>query len=434
MDIGRRIMGIRPRGEFGRGVTTLVAGTGAAQVLVIATSPVITRLYSPSDFGVYAVATSILSVLVTVTCLRYDFAIPLSKDDLVAANVLGLSLVISGLLSLIGGIILWLVAPWFLPIFGASALIPYVWVISIGQFGAGIVSSLTNWAVRTKTFADIAATRVTQGVVLAGTQIALGLAGAGAVGLVVGDAAGRVAGSTRLGRVAWRSHADVFRHVSWAGMRENAVRYRRFPIYSMPSALLATFAATLPVLLLIAYYGTVAGGYLALAVRICAIPLTLIANAVGQVFVAESSRLIHTSPEALPGLFSRTSWTLAKVGILPSILGMILAPLLSGFVFGSDWAEVGVYVAILIPSYFVQFVIAATGDVIYVVERQDLQLGREVVRFALLGLSVPVASAIGLSAIGAVALLSITGIITYLFYGLVTWRAIHAPAIAGQMT
>ena len=88
-------------------------------------------------------------------------------------------------------------------------LAPYVLLIPLGQFGGGAAYALANWAVRTKSFGDIAAMRLTQSVSLVAVQIALGLAGAGAPGLLVGDVAGRVSGSGRLARAAWRTHAPA---------------------------------------------------------------------------------------------------------------------------------------------------------------------------------------------------------------------------------
>jgi hypothetical protein len=40
-----------PRNAFARGVSVLVGGTAGAQVLMVPAAPVLTRLYSPEDFG-----------------------------------------------------------------------------------------------------------------------------------------------------------------------------------------------------------------------------------------------------------------------------------------------------------------------------------------------------------------------------------------------
>jgi O-antigen/teichoic acid export membrane protein len=439
MTITRRLRAILPRGRFGRGVLTLATGTGLAQVIVIATSPILTRLYSPSQFGTFAVAMSIVSVLITITCLRYEYAIPLPKDDVTAANVLALSLLILGVVSVLAGIVLWLVAPWAFGLFGAAALAPYVWIMSLAQVGGGLVSAFTNWAVRTKSFSDIAASRLAQSVGLVSVQAGLGALGAGPAGLLLGDAVGRLSGSSRLVRSAWRGHSSAFRLVSWAGVTSAAKRYRRFPIFSSGSALLTSLSVQAPVLLLVAAYGTSTGGQFVLAVRICAIPLSLIADAVGQVVVAEAAGMMHDDPAELRTLFRSTTSILARAAIVPAVLVMLLAPLLTGWVFGPAWDEAGLFVAVLVPSYYVAFVIGSTGDLLFVLERQDLHLAREVLRFVLMGGAVPLAAWLGLSALEAVALLSAAGVLYYSLYGLVTWRAIRSstvratPATAGNV-
>jgi len=413
-----------PQGEFGRGVLTLAAGTGLAQLIVVISSPVLTRLYSPSDYGVFAVATSVLSILITITCLRYEFAIPLPESDVAAANVLALSLITAIGMSSAAGVVLWLAGPRLLAILGASALGPYVLLLSLGQLGGGTYAVLTLWAVRTKTFSEIAATRFTQGSALVAVQVGLGVVGFGAPGLLVGDVTGRISGSSRLARAAWRSHASSFRHVSRAGILVAARRYRRFPIFSSPSALLTTLGVQAPVILLVALYGTQVGGHYALADRIFSLPLQLVAGAVSQVFVAESARLAREKPEELRRLFGGTTRSLARAGLVPAILLAVVAPILVGPVFGGDWRETGVFVAILTPMYYLTFVATATGDVLSVLERQDLHLGRELLRFCLLGGPILIASAAHLPPIGAIAVLSAAGSLNYGLYALFSWRAI----------
>jgi O-antigen/teichoic acid export membrane protein len=417
-----------PIGGFGRAVATLVTGTGIAQVIVIATSPILTRLYSPSDFGIYAVAVSILSLLLTVTCLRYEFAIPLPESDIVAANVLALSLVSAAVTSFLAAIVLIVTGPWILTRLGAPGLAPYILLIPLAQAGAGIGAALTGWALRTKTFTAIAATRVTQGVALVVVQLGLGVARAGPPGLLVGDVVGRVSGSTRLARAAWRSQAGAFGQVSRSGIAAAAGRYRRFPILTTWSALLAALGLQAPLLLVVAFYGPVVGGEYALAARVGAVPLALVAAAVSQVFVAEAARLTRTNPRGVHRLFGRTTRALALVAVGPAFLAIIAAPFLAVPIFGSAWQQVGIFIAILVPSVYLEFVIGATGDVLHVLERQELHLVREVLRFTFIGGAIPLAVFLGFSATGAMALLSAGGCVTYLLYGLVSWRAVASHA------
>ena len=434
MGIVGRLRRFLPQGEFGRGILTLVGGTGAAMVVVTACSPILTRLYSPSDFGIYAVATSILAILITVTCLRYEFAIPLPATDVAAANLLALAVITAVVVSLASGVVLWLAGPWLLALFGAPGLGPYVPLLTIGQLGGGIVSVFTNWAVRTKTFSEIALNRLTQSGTLVAVQIGLGIVGLGTGGLLVGDVAGRAAGSSRLARVAWRSDAASFRRVSRAGILFAAQRYRRFPALSAPSALLNTLAMQSPLLLIVALYGADVGGQYALADRLCSLPLTLVAGAVGQVFVSMTARLAREQPAALRTRFARTTRSLARVAIGPAIVLAVVAPVLAGAVFGQAWGEAGLFVTILTPMYYLTFVASPTGEILNILERQRLLLGREVLRFGLLGGAIPFAAMMHLPPVGAIAALSLAGCLTYSLYGLISWRAIVTYQAQPQLT
>jgi O-antigen/teichoic acid export membrane protein len=419
-----RFRRVLPTGEFVRGAMAIAAGTGAAQLISVASSPVLTRLYSPSDYGVMSVAVSILFVLISVTCLRYEFAIPLPRDDVDAANVLGLSLLTNLAMSAAVGAALLLFGDWLLSAFDAQVLSPYVVLFALAQFGGGVTSAFITWAIRAKNYPAIALNNLTSVIAQVGVQVGLGALNFGAPGLFLGAVAGNVVGSARLAQSAWRSQADALRRVSWRGITIAANRYRRFPIYSSPSALLAALGVRAPTLLIVAFYGTAVGGQYALAERVLFLPLTLIAGSVGQVFVAEAARLAHDRPQEVRRLFRQTTWSLIRVGIGPAIAVAVLSPFLAGLVFGPEWQQTGLYVAILTPMFFVQFVATATGNVLLVLERQPLHLLREILRFGLLGGSVVVASAAGLGPVGALIALSAAGSLNFVLYGLISWRAI----------
>jgi O-antigen/teichoic acid export membrane protein len=429
MHVIRRWRSLLPRGELQRGLVALVGGATFAQALIVASAPIVTRLYSPSEVGVYSVASSLLSVLTVVTCLRYEWSIPLPESDVAAANALSLCLLISAALSILVGIVLWTAGEPLVGLVGASVLRPYVLLIMLGQAGGGVALAFTNWAIRTRAFSEIAATDLTQSATQAVAQVGLGLAHMGAIGLFVGAIAGIFTAATRLSRAAWHTHASAFRGVSWSGIRFAASRYRRFPIFSSGSALINGLGEQAPLLLLVAIYGTSVGGHFALAVRVSALPVSLIAGAVSQVYVSETARLAREDPAGLRAVFGRTIRSLALAAIGPFALLAVVAPLLAGPVFGGAWAIAGVYVALLVPMYYLQLVTSPTGGTLDVLERQDLHLTREVLRLCFVGVAALAADALHLTPVVAVGVFGVAGCLTYTVYGLASWQAIvSAPA------
>ncbi len=410
-------------GQFSRGVLALIAGTGAGQVVVLVTSPIITRLYGPLDFGVYAFATSVLGILIAVSCLAYDNAIPLPQSDDEAANVLALCLALATVFGIASLLVLLVAGPTLLALLGASMLAPLVVLLAVGQLGGAVVGVFRKWAIRTRSYGEIAANQLVQTATLALVQIWLGMSGAGAPGLVAGAVAGSAVGSGRLGRVAWSSHAASFRRTSPRGVRIAASRYRRFPTLAAPSALLNAFGLQMPLFMIVALYGAAIGGEFALAQRVAALPATLITGAVGQVYFAEAAALLRRDAD-LRGVFARTTRSVAAVAVGPIAVIGVVSPFVFGPVFGEDWRQAGIFVAILAPMYYVYFVSNPTGNTLDVLQRQDLTLVRETLRIALLAGAAMIAALAHLPPEYGVAAISIAGCVTYVVYGGLSWIAI----------
>ena len=72
---------------------TLMSGTIIAQSILIFVTPILTRIYSPYEFGLFALYISIYSVIATISTGKYEIAIMAPKSDLGAKNVMELSII-----------------------------------------------------------------------------------------------------------------------------------------------------------------------------------------------------------------------------------------------------------------------------------------------------------------------------------------------------
>jgi O-antigen/teichoic acid export membrane protein len=159
---------------FARHAMTLAAGTAFAQLLLVLAVPVLTRLYTPADYGALAVYSSTLTVLLVAASLRYETAIPLPDDEQVAGALLGLSVMLLVVLSMFVALLVWLAGDAFVAAVKAPALRPYLWLLPLGFFGAGMYQVLSYWAIRKREFGRIARTKLTQGIGQVVTQVGLG--------------------------------------------------------------------------------------------------------------------------------------------------------------------------------------------------------------------------------------------------------------------
>lgn len=408
-------------GSFFANVAVLAGGTAFAQALSVALAPVLTRLYNPDDFGVLTVYTSLLGMVTIVASLSYQLAIPLPEDDREAANALALSLVLS---FVVGGLVLAGVLLWGGPLVAlvsAPRLGPYLWMLPVGLVLGGVYQGLNYWAVRKKAFGRISQTRVNQSLSGALSQVVLGFVGVKPLGLLVGMAVGQSAGSGTLGALAWRQDRAALEGVTWRGMWQAAVRYRRFPFMASPAGLLNSAALYLPALFLSAYYGNTVAGHFGLTLRVMGIPLALVGMAVSQVFMAEVSRTVRNAPGETYGLLVRTVRRLALMAIGIAALG-VAAPWVFGPLFGRQWQEAGLYFLAMTPAACAQFVVAPVATLAMVMERQDLQLSGDGLRAVLIVGVFMTCHALGWSALQAVTAHSLAMSLAYTAYLLLYWN------------
>jgi lipopolysaccharide exporter len=395
-----------PGGAFTRSVMTLASGTAIAQLLIVFATPVLTRLYTPADYGALAVYSSTLTVLVVLASLRYEAAIPLPEEDEVAGSLLALTFVLLGIMAALVSLLVWLGGDVFLTVVNVPALRPYRWLIPLGFIGAGAYQVLSYWAIRRREFGRVARTKLSQGAGQVVTQIALGVAGAGAPGLLIGDVIGRAAGAGGLALLALRGHP--FARVTRASLVAVAARYRRFPLLTTWSGLLNVGSLQLPSILFSAGFGAAAAGLYALSFKMLVLPTMLVGQAVGQVFLSRAATLAR-EPERLRQLTERTALALFAGG-LPVFCAVALAgPQLFGSVMGSRWEQAGRYAQVMAPWFAVWLVSSPLSGLLTVREWQGSALTFTAFEFALRLGALLIGARRG-SPMLAVALLSASGI------------------------
>jgi O-antigen/teichoic acid export membrane protein len=407
-----------------RTLASLAGATGVSQAAVVIASPILTRLYVPADFGAYGAAVSVVAVVAVVACLRYEQAIPLPDSSETAASLIVLCLGLATGTTVLTGIVLALEGDRLAAALGTPAIGSLFVPMVMALLGGSLYMTMASWAVRVAAFSDLARTRVTQAGGLVALQLGFGIVRAGAAGLVLGDAVGRSAGTWRLARIFWRSEAGTVRRVGVRSIRAAAVRYRRFPLLSAPSAVLDIVAIQAPTLILLALFGTTVTGWFVLASRVATFPNALAAASVGPVFLAESARQRREEPAALRATFKAAVKRLVLLGIGPTLLLAVGCPLLFPTVFGQTWADAGLYAAILAPMFFAQLVTSPVSGILTVLERQDLHLARELGSIAVLAIAVAVSVGGQLGAIQVVAVLSAAGTVNALVYLGVMWLAV----------
>jgi len=379
-------------GSFLGNVLILAGGTGVGQLIVVLATPALTRIYGPEEFGVLTVFISVLTMLLVISALRYDIAIPLPDKESIAISLMALGVFIVSGFSILTGIVLFLFKKQIGALLSAPQIMVYLWwLLPVALFAGGIYQVFVYWHVRKKRYKALSQARVSQSLASAGSQLGLGLLTTGSIGLTSGYALGQL---TAGGVLIWnllKKDKGLQDKITRKNIKDAAFRYRRFPLISSWSALLNSGGLQLPSLLLITFFGAATAGWFGLAQRVAGIPISLIGYSVSQVYLGEASRLRNEDPAAMRQLFLRTALKLFFYVGFPMALGGMLAPWAFGFIFGEQWSASGWFIVALLPMFLGQIVAMPLSQSLNILERQDLQLYWDASRVLLVVLSLSIA-------------------------------------------
>ena len=140
--------------ELVRNSAKLLTANVVAQAIGLLVYPILTRLYTPEDFGLLNLFLSIGGVLVLLSTAEYQYAIVLPKKD---EDARGLVHICGFLLLITTGIVL-LSVPFSKPIahlFNTPELANWYWLMPLFVLAMGLWNILNYWYIRRKAYSRI---------------------------------------------------------------------------------------------------------------------------------------------------------------------------------------------------------------------------------------------------------------------------------------
>lgn len=353
---------------------TLMTGTGLAQILPIVLAPILSRLFTPSDFGIFALFTSLVSFAAIPATGRYELAILLPKEEDDALNILILAISLSSGISIILLGIAFFFNTHIATMLGNPEIARWLYWVPLMVLLTGIYQSLNYWFNRQQAYKKLAVNRVIKSGTTIFVSIVLGLIQATVTrGLIIGAIVGQLIATLIFALRSSKQISDRRSVLSKSEISRLAKRYKDFPKYSVPADTINTISANLPIIFFTAFFGPVVAGYFHLTQRVLGAPLSIVASAYADVFKQRASNEFNAIGNC------RNSWLvtfkqLSLISILPGIVTIIFAPSLFAFVFGEPWREAGRYAQFLSPYYFLAFIVSPLSRTLYVAEKQKYDL------------------------------------------------------------
>jgi O-antigen/teichoic acid export membrane protein len=348
-----------------------MTGTTIAQAIPIAISPILTRIYTPEDFGMFALYMSIASIFATIATGRYELAIMLPKKNEDAINIVFLSIAIAFIVSLISFIIIFIFNNQITTLLKNPKVSDWLYFIPLTVLLTGLYQSFNYWSNRQKQYRRLAISRVIQSSGTASTNLAMGFNGFTTSGLIAGSLVGQAIATSVLVKMVWKEDSKLLHHINCLKMFALLKKHKKLPLLNSPNALIDGVRLSGINILIAKYFTTATLGQFSLAWKMVQTPLGLLGGSLSQVFFQKVASAKKNE------LFNIVKKFIAKATLIavPIFLIIFLFSVdIFTFIFGDDWSLAGRSASIMAPWLFLNFISSPLSTLFIVLNKQEIVL------------------------------------------------------------
>lgn len=369
-------------GHF-KNVMTLMTGTSISQLIPVLVSPILTRIYTPEDFGLFATYVSIVALISVVSTGKYDAAIILPSKDSRALNLAIISLFLTLSISLLTLIIFFLFKVEIINLLEINHFGNWLYLVPASVFLVSLHKILYMWNNRNKKYKDMSLSYVAQSSSNALFNVGFGVFGLQAVGLIITNLLGYVVAIYVLIRKTV-SVQYIKSVCSIKVMLMLADKYKEFPKYTLPQNFVYQGTLQLPIIFIGIVFSSATLGYFSLAYRILGAPLSIISTSLGSVVYQKASDMYESDRIKLHGYVRKLIFILLALAALVGVPIILVLPTLFGWVFGSNWIRAGEIGQILSIYMILSFALTPFSGIYLIAKKNLFYLKWEIARFAAL--------------------------------------------------
>ena len=403
---------LKSKSEFSRNVLTLMTGTTIAQAIPIAISPILTRIYTPEDFGVFALYMSVASILSVVATGRYELAIMLPKKDEDAINIVALSIIISFLVSFIAFLVVFFFNASITNILGNPEISSWLYFIPLSVLLTGIYQSFNYWSNRKKEYKRLATSRVIRSGTMSASNLAFGFVGFGSGGLIGSSILGQGVASFVLGKMVLGKESHFISKIKKLKIYALAKKYIKFPTWNLISSFVSTLRENMLIFAFSKFYELSFLGFYFFAKRLLLIPSGILVSAFSDVFYQKISNIKNYIEiyEVAYSYFKKLFYLLT----IPFIIFVFLLDIIIPTIFGEKWAMLSIYLLIISFPIYLNLLVGHFSTILLRTNNQDVSFYFHSAKLVMLFLVLLITITIGLSSLQVLVVVSIFEILSIL--------------------
>jgi O-antigen/teichoic acid export membrane protein len=365
----------------------LIGGTVIAQIITITAYPILSRLYTPSDFGLLAVVASITAILSVIASGKYESMIMVADTKKIATDLVWLVLIISLIFLSITQIIFYFSSDLISRLFEMPLLKNWILFSPPTAFLIILFATCNEWFLKGGFFKSLSINKIINSTSTATFKILSNFFGYLGGGLIVGEFLGRATTSIFCIKSVFKKDNNFFIFPSYNKLISLAKDFIRVPKTILPAQLFNTVGGQIPVLFLALVYNSEQIGYFSMALSVLVLPTFLISIAIRDIFRERAVILFKQKGNCLI-FYQKTVLIMAAISALGFSLFYLIAVELFSFVLGEEWATAGEYSKILIPIVAVSFVSEVVSPMFIISDKLKMLLKWQALYFFLTFVSI----------------------------------------------
>jgi O-antigen/teichoic acid export membrane protein len=362
----------------------LMGGTFIAQLIPILLQPLLKRLFTVEEFGIFDIYFRSVGILAVIYSLKYEGAIVISKEKRDSVSIYTGIIILGFSFFILTELILLVLNSFDISLIRIPekhSLIIYL--IPLSAFFFTINTASQFMFIRHKRFLASSSLKIyrrgTEGLIQTGS----GFTGK-FWGLPLGELLGNITAAL-VGFIRLRKEVKKYLPESYfSTLLTNAKKYSDFPKYAFASNLLNTFILSALTFQIFAKFSLEEVGYAELTQRMLTVPTALIGVSLGQVILQRFSEA-YIKGASVKKLFAGLLAFVLLIAIPFFITIYFWGPEIFGWVFGEEWQASGMYARQLIVSTCFFFVISPFGQVLIAFQKVKLNSMWQYLKFLVVG-------------------------------------------------
>lgn len=412
--------------RFRKNFIHIFSANAIAQVISVITLPILSRIYSPADFGLLTTYTLLQSLILSFITGRIDWLVPNAKSPVRALRLIRLGYVISIALLCLVSVGIFFGRGLIAPALNLAEESKIFLILPIGIMAGAFQLLWQSWYIFTGSLSQVGKSKLIQALVTIFASLALGWTVLGGYALVIAYVFGFCAAAMVLFfGVDTKSKAQM---QSKSSNAMHLLSHYKTQLFSSSALSVINVAMTMSLtFLLITFYSAQIVGWYGLVFRVATAPIGLLTTALVQSFWSDAALLAKTDPVELRSFYLSSVKRLTWLSI-PIAAVTLCGPLYIPFVFGvEEWSGAGMLLMAVTP-YIVGMIIFSPTTHLIVYGKAHWQLASDLLTFIVAVMVFSFAANAGHDAWVAIAAAS-----TALFLGYILRFFIHLSANAHQI-